>query len=156
MSNESVHEIRNRVAPVFHINGTEVPSPQFGEEPERYHHRVLSCAQGLLPPDHVWSGIPLARQPLATVERALVHDRIEAFKAPVGPLRSLTERDRTGREIIHWYGSPEECWKPFKQEPRRAIFTPGMGRGENSVQAKAAAAAARHEQGLAFAALALA
>jgi hypothetical protein len=79
---------------------------------------------------------------------------VTAFKAPVGPLREVTELDRGNRPIVRFYGDPEECWKPFKQEPRRAQFTPGVGRGADSVQYKAACAAADYEAGLAHQALA--
>ena len=62
-----------------------------------------------------------------------MHDRVEAFKAPVGELRSMVEKDRTGREIIHWYGDIEHTFAPFKGVVRRLTgINTALGTGENS------------------------
>ena len=155
---ESVFDIQKRIGEVFKLHNQPTPSPQFDERPEEYRQRLLVVSQHLLPKNHVWSGVDIRRQPeraLDSVERALVHDRVQAFKSNTGPLRELSETcPRTGRVVTKFYGDTRHTWEPFTQQPRRATFTPGVGRGADSVQARAAAEAGRHEQGLAFAALA--
>jgi hypothetical protein len=157
MSEENIFAIRDRAAEFFRLHNTPVPQPVFGEEAVRFQQRLLSCAQSVLPPTHVWAQQNLSRQPssaLPAIERAILDDTVTRFKEPRGPLREVTEQcPRTGRTTVRFFGDTEECWAPFKCAPRLARFTPGMGRGENSVQAKAAAAAANYETGLAFAAL---
>jgi hypothetical protein len=159
MSEENIFAIRDRTAEVFKLHNTAVPQPQFGEEPERYRARVLSCAQSLLPVGHVWGGVPIGRQPESafdSIERALVADRVAEFKRPVGALREVNETcPRTGRVTTRFYGDPACVWDVFAGPvARRAQFVPGVGRGRDSVQARAAEAAANYEMGLAHAALA--
>jgi hypothetical protein len=153
-----IFEIQRRIGAVFAIHNQPTPQPQFDEGAAEYRQRLLCVAKQLLPRDHVWAGVDIRRQPeraLDSIERALVADRVAEFKRPTGPLRSITERDRTGREIVRFYGDPEDCWGQFAGPTvRRAQFTPGVGRGADSPQYKAAVQAYEHEVGLAHQALA--
>ena len=155
----SVFEIRDRAAELFRIHGTVPPQPTFGAEDSRYERTVLSAAQSLLPPGHVWGGVPLYEQPdsaLPAITRALIDEPVRHFKRAEGPLRELSEVcPRTGRVTTKFYGSTEECWAPFKAVTRRVTHINGeLGTGKNSVAAQAAAERGRFEQGQAFAALA--
>ena len=154
---ETVFDVQRRIGEVFKINGQPMLQPQFGESAAEFRQRSLCVAQQLLPRGHVWSGVDIRRQPeraFDSIEKALVHDRVEAFKAPVGELRSMVEKDRTGREIIHWYGDIEHTFAPFKAVTRRVTHIAAeMGTGGNSVQARAAAEAGRRELDLAYQAL---
>jgi hypothetical protein len=155
MSN--VHAIKNRAAEFFEIHGTVAPTPQFGEEPMKYRQRLLSCAQSMLPPDHDWAAVPLSRQPeraLDAAERVIYDDTVRQYKAPVGDERSWVERDRTGREIMHFAGDPEVIWGRFKMQPLRVCGFTDEGRGAKSVEYRAAVAKHNYEMGLAFQALA--
>jgi hypothetical protein len=157
MSEENIFAIKNRVAEVFKLHGTVPPEPRFNEGPVPYRARALSAAQTLLPRNHVWSGVNIARQPeraLDSIERALVHDRVAAFKAPTGPLREMTETcPRTGRATTKFFGDPEECWKPFKGVRQRVVGWTSQGRGSDSPHARAERAAAANEMALAYQAL---
>lgn len=128
----------------FNIHGQPPPQRQFGEGPEAFRTRCLSLATCLLKPGHVLQGVPVHRQPasaLPGLEAILYDQAIAAHEAPRGELREEVMRDRTGREIVHFFGSPEEAWKPFKGEPRRATFTSGLGRGADSPAGRAQAQA---------------
>jgi hypothetical protein len=156
---ENVFDIQRRIGEVFKIHGQPTPQPQFDEGATEYRQRLLCVAKHLLPREHVWAGVDIRRQPeraFDSIERALVGDQIAAFKAPVGKLREFSEVcPRTGRVTTRFFGDPEDCWGVFAGPTvRRAQFTPGVGRGSDSPQYKAAVAAFEHEQGLAFQALA--
>jgi hypothetical protein len=159
MTTENVFEIQRRIGEVFKIHGQPTPQPGFGEPAAEYRQRVLSVAQHLLPAGHIWRTPDIRRQPeraLDSIERALVHDRVAAFKAPVGPLREMTEVcARTGRVVNKFYGDTKHCWEslPGFQQPRRATFVPNVGRGKDSSLARAERAAAANEMALAYQAL---
>ena len=140
----TVFEIQNRVGELFRLHGTVAPQPQFGEDARRYQHRVLSCAQSLLPPDNAWAQVPLHKQPalaLDAIERHIVSDRVSAFKAPVGSLREVNETcPRTGRIVTKFYGDPEDCWGKYKAVTRRVVGITQEGRGRESAVARAHAA----------------
>jgi hypothetical protein len=55
---------------------------------------------------------------LHVAEETIYAEATAAAKRPTGPLREVQEPDRTGRPIVKFYGSPEQCWAPFKQTPR--------------------------------------
>ena len=55
---------------------------------------------------------------LNIAEDTIYREAEQAAKRPTGPLRQVQEPDRTGRPIVKFYGSPEQCWAPFKQTPR--------------------------------------
>ena len=55
---------------------------------------------------------------LHVAEETIYAEATAAAKRPTGPLREVQEPDRTGRPILRFYGSPEQCWAPFKQTPR--------------------------------------
>jgi hypothetical protein len=158
VNEENVFAIRDRASELFRLHNTSVPQPQFGEEPVRYRQRVLSCAQALLPRAHVWAGVNIGRQPssaLDSIERAILHDRVKAFRAPTGPLREVTEAcPRTGRVVTRFYGDPENAWSAFKCAARRVSGFTNEGRGASSPKALADQAAAAAETDAAFAALA--
>jgi hypothetical protein len=46
-------------------------------------------------------------------------------------------RRKADHKVRRFYGDPEGCWGQFKQVPRQARITPGMGRGADSAEAKA-------------------
>ena len=164
MSEENIFAIRDRTKEFFQLHNTAAPEPQFAEEPFRYRQRLLSCAQSVVrrstlsEAGRVWAEQNLGKhgeRALDSAERALIHDTVPNFKKAEGPLREVHEQcPRTGRVVNRFYGDIEEAFKHCKQQPRLARFTPGLGRGADSVQARAAAEAGRHELGLAYAALA--
>jgi hypothetical protein len=154
MSEETVFTIKQRLSEVFKINNTVAPEPRCGEGPEPYRYRALSCAQQLLPSDHAWAYIPIARQPLDAVERHIVHDQIRAFKSPTGPLREHQETcPRTGRVTVRFYGDPENVWGPFSGVRQRIASITDLGTGPTSPRAVADRKAAEQELKLAYAAL---
>jgi hypothetical protein len=55
---------------------------------------------------------------LNIAEETIYREAEQSAKRPTGPLREVVEPDRTGRQIVKFYGSPEQCWAPFKQTPR--------------------------------------
>jgi hypothetical protein len=140
----NVFEIKNRAAEFFRLHNDVPPAPQHGEEPAYYQRRVLSCAQSLLPPDNVWAGVNIGRQPeraLDAIERAVIDGEVARIKEPRGLLREIITHDRAGRTISNFYGDPRYCWDVFAGPRRLATFTPGLGRGSDSPAAKATAAA---------------
>jgi hypothetical protein len=139
----SVFAIKARAVPYFQRHGTVPPEPNFGEDPARYQRRMLSLAQSVSAPGHVWAGQNLAKQSdaaLNAIERSLFHDRAE-FK-PGELVEYNAACSRTGRVITRFEGDQEVCWGPFKQQPRRARFTPGVGRGADSPVGRESGAAA--------------
>ena len=155
MSNETVADIQRRIGEVFRIHGTVPPEPKCGEGAAPYRYRALMFAQQLLPRDHVWAQVPLARQPIDAVERHIVHDQIRTFKAPVGPLREVSETcPRTNRVMVKFYGDTRHTWEPFQGVRQRITSFTDEGRGEKSVHARIERENAQHEMALAKAALA--
>lgn len=59
---------------------------------------------------------------LSNIEAMVYADASNAAMNPIGDeadiLRPVVEKDRTGREITRFYGSPEACWGAFKQPVR--------------------------------------
>jgi hypothetical protein len=157
MSEENIFAIKNRVAEVFKLHGTVPPEPRFNEGPVPYRARALSAAQTLLPRNHVWSGVNIARQPtgaLDAIEHALVADRIRAFKSNTGPLREYSEQcPRTGRTTVKFFGDPEDCWGRFAGVRQRVVGWTSQGRGKDSPHARAERAAAAAELACAYEAL---
>jgi hypothetical protein len=105
---------------------------------------VRNWIAALLPSNHVWAGVNIARQParaLDAISRAVIDHSVARFKQPVGPLREVTETcPRTGRVTTRFFGDPEECWAPFKQPRLLARFTNSVGRGADSPAGRAGAA----------------
>jgi hypothetical protein len=153
----SVFEVKSRLDKLFQFHGTVSPEPKCGEGPEPYRARALSYAQNLLPRGHAWGSMPLRHVPLDVAERFLITDRVAELKRPVGKLREVTETcPRTGRTTTKFFGDTRHCWEslPGFQQPRRATFTPGVGRGADSPHARAERAAAANEAALGRQALA--
>jgi hypothetical protein len=140
---ENVHTIKARAVPYFQRHGTVPPEPNFGEEPARYQRRMLSLAQSMLGRGHVWAEQNLSRQPdraLDTIQHSIFYDRAEP---QAGELVEYHEAcPRTGRVVTRFEGDQEVTWAPFKQQPRRARFTPGVGRGADSPVGRESGAAA--------------
>jgi hypothetical protein len=139
---ENVHTIKARAAAYFQRHGTVPPEPNFAETPAQYQRRILSLAQSVSAPDHVWAQQNLAKQPdaaLNAIERSMFRD----LEARPGVLVEYHEPCvRTGRVITRFVGDQEVCWGVFKQQPRRARFTPGVGRGADSPVGRESGAAA--------------
>jgi len=136
----------SRADKLFELRGVEPPRPRFGESAIDFKRRTLAQLQTLLPAGHPVTFVNPYQQSEKAIdglEDVAVSHAIAEFTAPRGPLRQSVTRDRTGREVVRFYGDPEECWGPFKQQPRRMRFTEGVGRGEDSPQARAAEAAGR-------------
>jgi hypothetical protein len=136
----------SKIAELFNIHGAAVPRRQLGESNTDYRRRTLNVAQSLLPADHPWASQNLRRQPdsaLDAIERAVVDERVNAFKSPTGPLREVNEVcPRTGRVTTKFYGDPAACWDMFAPPVRRlARFTSGVGRGKDSERGRALLAA---------------
>ncbi len=56
---------------------------------------------------------------LHIAEETIFEEAIAAARRPTGPLRETQDPpDRSGRRITRFFGSPEDCWAPFKQQPR--------------------------------------
>ena len=56
---------------------------------------------------------------LHIAEATIYEEATAAAKRPTGPLRETQDPpDRSGRSITRFFGSPEDCWAPFKQQPR--------------------------------------
>ena len=56
---------------------------------------------------------------LHVAEETIYAEATAAAKRPTGPLRETQDPpDRSGRSITRFFGSPEDCWAPFKQQPR--------------------------------------
>jgi hypothetical protein len=92
---------------------------------------------------------------LSTIEAHVLDSTVAEFTKPSGPLRSATTRDRSGSEIVRFYGDPEDCWGKFAGPMIRRVtgFTQ-EGRGATSPKALSDRAAAAAETNAAFAALA--
>jgi hypothetical protein len=154
MSDETAFSLKSRYAEVFKLSGTVPPEPLCNEGAEPYRARALSYAQLLLPKEHPWTNIPLRHAPLDVAEHALIDERSAELKRPVGPLRAVTDTDRTGRAITKFYGDPEHTWAPFKGPHQRLVgINSELGTGENSPHAVAERKAAAQELQLAYAAL---
>lgn len=60
---------------------------------------------------------------LRNAEETIFREAVERARRPVGALREVQDApDRSGRVITRFFGSPEDCWAPFKQQPRLARF----------------------------------
>ena len=55
---------------------------------------------------------------LHNAEATIYAEAERTAKRSSGPLREVIEPDRTGRQILKFYGDPEQTWAPFKQTPR--------------------------------------
>ena len=56
---------------------------------------------------------------LRNAEDTIYREAVEHARRPVGALREVPDPpDRSGRTIVRFFGSPENCWAPFKQQPR--------------------------------------
>lgn len=152
MSEENIFDIEQRTKEFFQLHNTNPPAPAFGEEPTHYHRRLLNCAQAvvhrgvLTDAGRAWADTNIGLQPqraLKTAEQALIHDTAEQFKRPIGPLRQVTERvpNSGGREIIRFYGDPENCWGRFAGVRQRVVGFSSAGRGASSPKGQALAAA---------------
>jgi hypothetical protein len=141
---KTVFDVQKRTGEIFRLHGTAPPQPQFGEDARGYRARIIGLAQTLLPRGHVWAGVSIHRQPeraLDSIEDAVIHDRVRAFKRPTGPLREVTEScPRTGRMTTKFYGDPEDCWGRYKGVRQRVTGFTQDGRGANSPHARAVAA----------------
>lgn len=63
---------------------------------------------------------------LRNAEDVIYREAVEHARRPVGALRETQDPpDRSGRVITRFFGSPEDCWSPFKQMPRLARFKTG-------------------------------
>jgi hypothetical protein len=123
---------RSRAHALFSLYGVATPEPQFGEDLGRYRRRLLSMAQGLLPSSSPWRGVPVHQQPdLDAVEAHLFDDQAAAFRAPIGPLRSVTEVDASNRPVRRFFGDPENTWGPFKGVRRLVTAWSSAGRGKD-------------------------
>ena len=137
----ALERVRGKASELFRLYNAPCPEPQFGEGVDRYRKRVLSVAALFLPDSSPWRSVNPHAQPdraLDAMERQIIDDSITAFKAPVGPLRSVVETDEAGRRIRKFYGSPEDCWGPFKGQQRRVAGWTSSGRGRDSPAARAA------------------
>ena len=56
---------------------------------------------------------------LRNAEETIYREAAEHARRPVGALREVPDPpDRSGRTIVRFFGNPEDCWAPFKQQPR--------------------------------------
>ena len=56
---------------------------------------------------------------LHIAEQTIFEEAVAAARRPTGPLRETQDPpDRSGRSITRFFGSPEDCWGPFKQPPK--------------------------------------
>ena len=56
---------------------------------------------------------------LRNAEETIYREAAEHARRPVGALREVPDPpDRSGRTIVRFFGSPEDCWGPFKQPPK--------------------------------------
>ena len=105
--------------------GDSAPRWLNGESLVQYRKRLLRGFQSHSP---AWKASDLVgvndETTLANIETQVYADAMTAAMNPVsddGPmLRAVNEKDRTGRVITKFYGSPEACWGPFKM-PARAL-----------------------------------
>ena len=93
-----------------------------GESVEAYRIRLASGLQPFTKTYRTMSTRDLDQMrrsgALHVAEETIYAEATAAAKRPTGPLREVQEPDRTGRPIVKFYGSPEQCWAPFKQTPR--------------------------------------
>ena len=102
--------------------GAPPPGHLPGESVASYRIRLASGLKGFSPTYGKMSTRDLDQMrrsgALHLAEETIYREANEAARRPTGPLREVQEPDRTGRPILRFYGSPEQCWAPFKQTPR--------------------------------------
>ena len=93
-----------------------------GESVEAYRIRLASGLQPFTKTYRTMSTRDLDQMrrsgALHVAEETIYAEATAAAKRPTGPLREVQEPDRTGRQILKFYGDPEQTWAPFKQQPR--------------------------------------
>ncbi len=94
-----------------------------GESVESYRIRLASGLKGFSPTYGRMSVRDLDQMrragALHIAEETIYAEATAAARRPTGPLRETQEPpDRSGRSITRFFGSPEDCWAPFKQQPR--------------------------------------
>ena len=105
--------------------GDAAPRWLEGERLSQYRARLLRPYQKYSP---AWRDVPLPSFPsdkaLDTVENQVFADAVKEAKQPTtltlkpGELVERIVTDDTGRRIRKFYGDPEACWGPFKQQSR--------------------------------------
>ncbi len=139
---DGVQDFAARADKAFSECGLERPRrPRAGEPGMNYRADVLEefMAQTAKPENSEWfpSYLDSFDPKKAFVEgsttsqgaNALAENIFDAvakgFQSPVGPERSCTRRDQTGREIIQPYGAHDAVWTQFTNGPKRGrIRTP--------------------------------
>lgn len=122
---------RQQAASAYHAAvGAAPPAHLPGESIESYRLRLASGLQPFTKTYRSMSVRDLDQMrrsgALHIAEQTIYQEAVEHARRPVGPLRETQDPpDRAGRVITRFFGSPEDCWAPFKQQPRLARFKTG-------------------------------
>ena len=103
--------------------GGSAPAHLPGESVEAYRIRLAS---GLQPFSATYKKLSVRdldgmrrSGALHIAEQTIFEEAVAAARRPTGPLRETQDPpDRSGRSITRFFGSPEDCWGPFKQPPK--------------------------------------
>lgn len=137
---QSAIDAQRALASVYRIAGRIPEAPTGAESTEDYVRRGLDTTRRLLDTEPfkqlaahneklrdvsvVWANTNFQspRTPWGNCKAAfkqITDAATDAFYSPVGPIRSPTENDRSGRPVTKFFGNPESVWAPFKQKVRR-------------------------------------
>lgn len=115
---------RQQAAPAYYAAvGAAPPAHLPAESVEAYRIRLASGLQPFTKTFRTTSTRDLDQMrragALHIAEATIYSEAVEHARRPVGPLRETQDPpDRSGRVITRFFGSPEDCWGPFKQQPR--------------------------------------
>lgn len=118
------NEYRARADAAFRATVNAPPPGHLpGESVTAYRLRLLDAMKGFSPTYRKLPTESLASMAragaLGIAEETVFQDAVAAGRRPTGKLRAVDEPDGSGRVIRKFYGSPEECWGPFKLPVRR-------------------------------------
>jgi len=117
---------QSRADAVFQAFGDSAARYMAGESLTAYRQRLLSK---LKKHSKAWAKADLYRlrdpAALAIAESQIFADAAEYARSPAsvpeGVVREVKERDQSGREIIRFYGSPNDVWSAFRHPGRRLV-----------------------------------
>ncbi len=119
-------DFQARADKVFQAFGDSAARYMAGESLTAYRQRLLSK---LKKHSKAWAKADLYRlrdpAALAIAENQIFFDAAEYARSPAsvpqGVVREVKERDQSGREIIRFYGSPNDVWSAFRHPGRRLV-----------------------------------
>jgi hypothetical protein len=131
------HELHARAGELFGLYGHAADAPRANESDIGYTRRILKSASRY---SATWAGVDFDKLPTSALPVAVtqvIDGGVQTFRrtgAGTGQLREEVTHDHSGRKLIKFYGDPENCWAPFKDNVMRLVtgWNTSLGKGANA------------------------